>query len=258
MAPGVRPGRGIDPRLVLIGLGALLAISLGLWGPVAPPHAATEVALPVAAVPTLTVAAPSAPIVATPTAAPDMPMPTPTIAPAAPKPGTAPAGSAAITWAIQPGSTVHWKTTWSGDTIDGGFNRFDGSITFDPAALDRSHVSIQVDLTSVFSGDAQRGETLKSADWFATATGSTATWTATRFRRIGSDRFVADGSLTLKGVTLPVPVTFTLTIAGDAATMRGSATIDRTVFRIGEGEFSSTAEIPAAVALDLAVTAKRQ
>ena len=53
-------------------------------------------------------------------------------------------------------------------------------------------------------------------------------------------------------------MTFTLTIAGDTAAMRGQTTIDRTAFKIGEGEFAATTDIPAAVALDLAVTAKRQ
>ena len=127
-----------------------------------------------------------------------------------------------------------------------------------PPRLTGHGVTIRVDLDTVFSGDAQRDETLKSADWFATAAGATATWTATRFRQTSAGEFVADGKLRLKGTALPVPVAFTLAITGDTATMHGHATIDRTAFRIGEGEFAATTDIPAAVTLDLAITAKRQ
>lgn len=253
MAPGVRPGRVADPWLLAIGLAALAAVGLGRWGPVAAPHAAAAVAVaaPPAAVP------PAEPVSAAPAA--PAATPAPALAPGDVAPPTAAAAPAAVaTWAIQPGSTLHWKTTWSGDAVDGGFNTFAGTIVFDPDRLDRSHVAITVDLASVFSGDAQRDETLKSADWFAAAASPTATWTAAGFRRTAPGHYVAAGGLRLKGATLPVPVTFTLTIAGDTATMRGSATIDRTAFRIGEGEFAATTDIPAAVALDLAVTARRQ
>ncbi len=263
MAPGVRPGRVADPRLLAIALGALGAAAAGWWSLPTAPHASAAPSPRVAAAPSPRVAAAPAlpqPAATVPAAPPATPVTTPTPAtppatPPAAAPLTTPAQASA--WAIQPGSTLHWRTTWSGQTIDGGFTRFDGTIVFAPDALEASHVALTIDTTSVFSGDPQRDETLQSADWFATDASRTATFTAAKFRRAG-DGFVADGRLRLKGVTLPVPVTFTLTIAGDIATMHGMATIDRTAFKIGEGEFAATTEIPAAVALDIAVTAKRR
>ena len=270
MAPGVRPGAWADPRLVLIALVAGLAVALGLWAPlgstvthnvIPPPPVVVTKAAPMPVMPASALLA-DLPVAKTPAAAPPAPkalapvpasaVPVPTVAIAA-----APAPSAVPSWAILPSSTLHWRTTWSGDAVDGGFKRFDGDIVFDPDQLDKSHVTIRVDTASVFSGDAQRDSTLTSADWFATSANPVATFTATRFRRIAAGRFVAAGSLLLKGITLPVPVSFTLVIKGDSATMHGTATIDRTAFKIGEGEFAATTDIPAAVALAIAVTAKR-
>ena len=257
MAPGVRPGRFADPRLALILLGAAGAVAFGLWSPAGAARRAAAVRPNAAAVPP----AATLPVAPAAVAAPSAP-PAPAARADQSGPGSAaasiaPAAPAVTAWAIQPSSTLRWTTTWSGETIAGGFSKFDGKIVFAPDALDRSHVVVTVDTASVFSGDAQRDETLHSADWFATAAYPTAIWTATRFRRTAPGRYVAAGTLRLKGVTLPVPVTFALTIDGDTATMRGKATIDRTAFAIGEGEFSTTTDIPAAVALDLLVTARR-
>ena len=55
-----------------------------------------------------------------------------------------------------------------------------------------------------------------------------------------------------------MPLNFTLDITGDKARARGSATIDRTSFGVGQGDYASTAEIagPVAVSFDFQATAR--
>lgn len=254
MVPGVRQGSRADPRLIAIAIGVLLAAGLGWqWLPVRlfPTAAATVTALP----------APAAPVAPAPLAAsspaPSVETPT-TAAAAAPANSAAPATPTLASWKIARSSTLRFRTSWSGDAIAGGFTRFDGDIDFNPDMLDQSHVEIRVDTGSAFTGDAQRDETLKSADWFSIGAYAGATFKADRFRKVGTDRYVATGTLRLKGVTLPISLPFTLRIDGDRATMRGNATIDRIAYKIGEGEYASTTEIPAAVKLDIAVEATRK
>jgi cytochrome b561/polyisoprenoid-binding protein YceI len=244
MAPGARPGA--DWRLIVILTGAVLAAGLGLrWLPLGSP----KVAAPVVA------AAPAAAASSTP-----LPTPTPT---ATPRAMATPAAAAAVakeplaSWRIAPGSTLGFRTAWSGEPIVGGFTRFDGDIAFSSDDLARSRVAIRIDTASVFSGDAQRDETLKSGDWFAVAAHGTATFKANRFSNLGGDRYLAQGTLALKGMTLPASVRFTLTIAGDKATMRGTASVNRSAYRIGEGDYASTSDIPADVAVIIAVNARR-
>jgi polyisoprenoid-binding protein YceI len=132
----------------VIAIAAVLVAGLGYrWWQVATPAPSSPVVAPVATPVPEPVAS-------------DTPDPTP----------TAEATQAAVVdvpaWTIAPSSTLQFHTTWSGDKINGGFKRFTGTIAFSPDALEQSHVEMHVDTASVFSGDAQRDETLKSADWF--------------------------------------------------------------------------------------------
>ena len=245
IAPGVRTGSWSDPRLLAIGLMAVGTVALGLtWGvgrgkPVAPPSPAS-ILQPVkpSAEPTTEISAAESS--------------------AAPEAEASAVGKTEVSsWAIQRGSSLGFRTTYSGDAVVGSFAKFEGDIVFDPDALEQSKVTITVDTGSVASGDSSRDETLKGDDFFAIGANRTAVFRAERFRKTGPDRYIAQGTLRMKGMTAPLSISFSLKIVGDEATMRGSATIDRLAYKIGEGDFSSTAEIPAAVAIDIVVKARR-
>ena len=245
MAPGMRTGSWSDPRLVVVGVVAVGALALGLtWG-----SARKELAAQPVTAPALDVDVPSA------KSSSNVPAEEPSAAPVAE--ATAEAEQEASSWAIQRGSSLRFRTTWSGEPITGGFTKFSGNIVFGPDALAESNVTITVDAGSVFSGDSSRDETLKGDDFFATGANRSAVFRADRFRKTGPDRYVAQGTLRMKGMTAPLSIPFSLNIVGDEATMRGSATIDRLAYKIGEGEYASTAEIPAAVAVDILVKARR-
>ena len=140
----------------------------------------------------------------------------------------------------------------------GSFTRWRAAITFDPTALDRSHIRVTVDLASADSGDAQRDESLKGNDFFDIAVHPQAIFTSTRIRSIGGDRYEAAGDLRLKGVSRPVTLRFTLKITGDRARVTGTTRLDRTRFRVGLGEWAATDAIAAAVPVDFAFTAVRE
>ena len=74
----------------------------------------------------------------------------------------------------------------------------------------------------------------------------------------GENRYVADGTLDLRGVKKPLSLPFSLKIDGDTATARGVTTLDRTVFGVGQGEWASTDQIAANVKVNFALTAKRK
>ena len=246
MIPGARTGSWSDPRLVIVVLVAVGALALGLnWG--------TDQGKPVAQ----SAGPPSLPI-AVPTAVPSTEKP-PVEASAEPVGEATVAAEAEVSsWVIQRGSSLRFRTTWSGEAIAGNFSTFSGAIDFGPDALEQSKVTITVDTGSVFSGDSSRDETLKGDDFFATGANRNAVFRAERFRKTGPDRYIAQGTLRLKGMTAPLSIPFSLKITGDEATMQGSATIDRLAYKIGEGEYASTAEIPAAVAIDIVVKARRK
>jgi polyisoprenoid-binding protein YceI len=232
---------------------ALCAIGVIVFGRLVrppPPHMAP----PPAASPRSP--APPTPVVPQPTAARTAAAGAPTtssVAETAKSPRSAP--SAPIRWVVAPGSRLGFESSWSGQSIRGRFERWRADIVFAPEALDRSRVTVTVDVASVASGDAQRDAALPSDDWLDSAHHPQAVFTATRFRKIGEGRFVAHGSLELRGVTRPLDLPFRLDLAGDRAEARGAASLDRTAFGVGQGDFASTDQIPAKVVVDIDLVA---
>lgn len=238
MAPGAVPGRWLEPRILVILLAFAGVIAFGkLVQPPrpamsAPPPAAASVQ---AAAPTPEAAAPSAPLPAAALAESDDP----------------------VRWKVSPGSTLTFTTAWSGAPVEGRFDRWKADILFGPKALDRSRVTVTIDMASAKTGDPQRDASLPAPDWFDSANHPSAVFTASRFTESGEGRYVAHGTLTLRGVTKPLALPFQLKIEGPKATVSARASLDRIAFGVGQGEFAATDQIPAKVGLRVQLRAQR-
>ena len=240
------PG-GHGKAVSALGLAAAIMIGAVVLGKVADPkgtRAAPEASAPVEAEP---VAAPAP--AAEPVAAEE---------PAIEEPVETEEASEPRNWAQSPGGSLGFTALWNGEPVNGSFGRWSSTILFSSDALGASKVDVTIDLSSVDTGDSQRDGTLTDSDFFDTSRFATAKYRATSFKPLGGDRYRADGTLTLRGVSRPVPLDFTLTITGNTARARGTATIDRTRFGVGQGDFASTAEIagPVAINFDFKATSK--
>lgn len=249
MAPGAKPGRWTEWRLwipvasvVLIGVVVAL-----MFAPRAAPPAPAE-APTVAAEGPATAEAPAVAI-----AAPSEAQPVPAQGEEAPVASTEPS-----VWTVQPGGSLTFAASWSGQPIDGTFKTWKADILFGPEALDRSELTVTINIGSVSTGDAQRDSALPSGDWFDAASHPTATFKAAKFRKTGTDRYVADGRLTMRGVSKPLSLPFTLKIDGDNARATGSATLDRTAYGVGQGEWAATDQIAGPVKVTFDLKAKRR
>ncbi len=154
-------------------------------------------------------------------------------------------------------SRIRFKSAFSGMAFEGGFGRWDAQINFDPKNLAGSKATVSVDVASATTGDKDRDETLPSGDWFNAPKFPRATFVTTAIKSLGGDRYQAQGNLTLKGVTKPVTLPFTLTIQGDTARMNGQATLNRSQFGVGQGQFAGADTVPYEVTVTVAVVAKR-
>lgn len=234
MAPGAVGGRWWEPRLFVIAAGVIAVIAFGRL--YEPPRPAMGV-LP-------------------PPPAPAEPAPVAAAAPVATAAATAPLG-APVKWVVSRGSTLNFQTSWSGDAIRGRFDKWTADILFSPDVLDGSKVSVSIDLASVKTGDDQRDSSLPSGDFFDVAEHPKATFTATKFEKTGEGRFIAHGTLSLRGVSRPLNLPFRLKIDGDTASVSGVTSLDRTAFGVGQGEWQKTDQIPAKVSVSIALKAKR-
>jgi len=115
-------------------------------------------------------------------------------------------GYETATWTIDP---VHSEVGFSVrhmmvSKVRGRFTTFSGQLvtTADPAG---SSVTAEIDLSSISTGNEQRDEHIKSADFFEVETYPTMTYRSTGIR-VEDGEYTLDGDLTLKGVTKSVPL----------------------------------------------------
>jgi len=157
------------------------------------------------------------------------------------------AGTAtAAPYRVLPGSTLGFATSYQGEAFEGSFSKFSPRIEFDPKQLAGARFDVAIDLASAGTKNDQRDEALRGEDFFNTRKTPQARYQATKFRALGGNRYVADGTLTLNGISKPVALAFTFT-PGAQAVLAGSATVMRLDFKVGTGDWSDTGDLPNAV-----------
>ena len=101
---------------------------------------------------------------------------------------------------------------------------------------------MKIDTASVNTRDSERDDTLKSDDLFAVKQFPTAHYVAEQVHRQGRDKYTATGKLTLRNVTRDVPIEFTFENKDGSAWLKGSATLKRLDFGVGQGDWKDTSE----------------
>lgn len=167
--------------------------------------------------------------------------------------------SPAPTWVVDKGaSSIRFSSSFNGDAFSGGFSRWDADIHFDPANLAGSAVSVTIDAASATTGDADRDQALPTPKFLSVAKFPRAAFTARTFKALGGGRYLATGQLSLRGVTRPLALPFSLTIAGDRARMNAGLALDRLAFGVGQDEWRATSALPAAVNVSIILNARRR
>lgn len=182
-----------------------------------------------------------------------MPIRTPLLSLALAVAGIAAASPAAAADYVQSSGALSFASEYQGETFVGLFPDFQTRLSFDPAAPQEAKLEVSIPLASADTGNGDRDGTLKTADFFDVATFATARYTASGFRSLGGDRYVADGTLELRGVSRPVALTFTWT-PGDRPVLAGRATVRRLDFGVGAGDWGDLSIIPDEVAISTKVT----
>ncbi len=119
-------------------------------------------------------------------------------------------GYIAGTWEIDP---VHSEVGFTArhmmvSKVRGRFTQFSGEFVTAADPL-QSSVTATIDLTSIQTGNEQRDQHIRSADFFEVDKYQTMTYRSTGLRAEG-DHYVLDGELTLKDVTKEVPLSLEL------------------------------------------------
>jgi polyisoprenoid-binding protein YceI len=148
--------------------------------------------------------------------------------------------------------TLSFAVKQMGSQLPGQFGLWSADIQFDEATK-TGQVTVTIDIASLTIGSVS--DQAKGPQFFDAASHPTATFTAA-ITPNGPD-YTAAGTLTLHGITAPVTLPFTMTIAGDTATMQGTTTLDRRTFKIGDA-YPDESSVGFMAEVTVALTATRK
>ncbi len=156
--------------------------------------------------------------------------------------------------------------------VTGSFENYEIDLDFDPAYPEKSSVAVKIEVASVDTGIEKRDNHLRTADWFEVEKFPYITFESTSVKRTGETRFLATGTLSIKGVEKEVELPITLLGVKDipepmremlggvsqVASFQTGAKLDRRDFGVGVGSWAETVIVGADVEIGIALEANRQ
>ena len=144
-------------------------------------------------------------------------------------------------------SRLEFIATFEKAEAPGVFREFDTHLRFDPDKPAGSRLQVSVRVTSADMNSADINNAIRGPEWFDFSRFPQAEFRSSDIRRIAPNRYVARGTLVLKGMQQAVEVPFTWRASRDAPVMEGETTLTRSRFGIGLGEWKATDVIGAEV-----------
>ena len=153
--------------------------------------------------------------------------------------------SAATTYAVDSGrSHLGFTANQSGGEFDGQFEKYTARIAFADADLAGSHFDVEVDTSSVDTGDDERDTALRGSDLFDVERYPKAHFVSTGFTRKAAGQYEAAGKLTIRDVTRDIVVPFSFATVSEGgkptASLKGDVKLNRLDYGVGQGDWKDT------------------
>jgi polyisoprenoid-binding protein YceI len=168
--------------------------------------------------------------------------------------------AAVPSWKIVPAeSELSFTATQNDAPITGRFKTFTGEINVDPNQLSSSTIKIVVDIGSISDVYNQLADTLATPDWFNVKSFPQAIYQSKEIVNTGDKTYQVKGTLTIRDKTLPVTLMITQEeYSANKGRVKGTTTIQRLPFGVGQGEWIDTKTVKNEVKIDFTVSAVRK
>lgn len=172
---------------------------------------------------------------------------------------------AAAEWRIIPEeSGIEFSGKQMGVPTSGSFTTFEAEIEFDRDAPSDGHVGVDIDVASVTAPYPVLAQVLKTEPWFNAEAHPIARFESSTISGDGNGGFIANGELTLRGITQRVTLAFTFDAYGAdparpaqlLAVMTGQTTVQRTAFGVGQGEWGDISIVDDDVTIQIRLRAE--
>ena len=165
--------------------------------------------------------------------------------------------ASAMEWGVNPQkSEVAFEASGSGYNAKGTFKNYKTDIEFDPETPEEASIHVTLDMRSASTGAPDADQTLQSEDFFDPRRYPTAEFAARGAKPDGDGKYILDGRLTLKGVTKPIALPFSINLAEGTAAVKAETTINRLDFGVGPESVAGLA-VGKEVKLTIDLTAMR-
>jgi polyisoprenoid-binding protein YceI len=175
--------------------------------------------------------------------------------------------SASVKWNLD---RTHSNVTFSirhfFTPVVGKFTEYEIDLNFNPDDLANSSVKVEMDVNSVNTNNERRDGHLKTADFFNYEAHPKMTFSSTNITKTGENQFLMRGNLTIKNVTKPIEIPFTLLGVADhpsrantiVAGLEGSFKMNRLEYGVGTGDWVSTAVVSDELTVNIFLSVNRQ
>lgn len=157
---------------------------------------------------------------------------------------------------VKADSHIQFTASQQGKSFTGAFKNYDVLINFKEDAVEEASVTATIDLASVSAGDKDRDGALPGKEWFDVKSFPKAVFQSDDFVKTGGNSYEARGTLSMKGKSQPLTLPFTLDISGAKAEMAGKVTLDRTLWEVGTGSWSTDEWVSTDVVVDVKIVAE--
>ena len=170
-----------------------------------------------------------------------------------------PLSAVAADWTLDPAhSTLSFSGKQTGQPFTGHFGSFNGTISFDPKHPESGRAHVTIALSSATTGDRQRDGALPGQDWFNVTQFPSAVFDAQSFRAKGDNAYEAVGTLSIRGISKPVTLPFTLDINGATAHAKGHLDLVRSAYGVGQGPWATGQWVALDVGVDIDIIAQQK
>lgn len=130
-----------------------------------------------------------------------------------------------IDWQISDGYSIAFK----GTEVEGVFNKLSGSISFDEDELSNSKFSVNVDVSSINTGNGLKNKHAISDKWFNAPKFPNITFNSTKFSKTETGGYQVEGILEIHGVKKQISFPFTFS----SNTFKGGFKVNRMDYNVG-------------------------
>jgi polyisoprenoid-binding protein YceI len=133
------------------------------------------------------------------------------------------------------GSTIRFGVKAS-VSIEGTFDKWEATITYPSRDVESGSLDIKIQADSVNTGSGMKDDKLKSKDFFDVKQDPYITFHSTKFTQTGPATVEVQGTFTIRGVSKPETLLFTITGKGTGVgSITGTMAFDRKEFGMNSG-----------------------